>query len=318
MLIFKRPPKPHVMQMGPRRFVTHGLSRHFWSDIYHRALSVRWYTFFGLVGAAFLVLNALFALLYLIGDHAIANQLPQGFAGAFFFSVETLSTVGYGDMHPQTLYAHLVATFEIFTGMGSIALVTGLIFSRFSRPHAKIIFANYPVIRTVEGQPTLMIRAANARQNVIVAASAKLHMLRLYRSPEGFQLRKILDLTLVRDQQPMFFLSWTLMHVIDQNSPLFGETTESLMATDAILMLSIEGIDESTSQSMQARQQWSHGDLRWNYGYADLVTSSEKDMLVLDYRLFHDIQPLEETKVDEDAATTAQIIADAERRTLVP
>ena len=115
----------------------------------------------------------------MLGNAPIANQFPAGFGGAFFFSVETLATVGYGDMHPQTVYAHWIATLEIFVGMSSIALATGLIFARFSRPHAKIMFARYAVVRPLDGRMTLMVRAANARQNVIVEARARLRIMRI-------------------------------------------------------------------------------------------------------------------------------------------
>ncbi|MDR3444508.1 MULTISPECIES: ion channel [unclassified Dyella] len=290
--------RPRTIQIGGRPFVSEGLTQRIWDDIYHSALTIRWPTFFGLAAAVFLALNALFGLLYQLGDHAIANQFPSNFAGAFFFSVETLATVGYGDMHPQTLYGHLVATVEIFFGMLSIALVTGLVFARFSRPRAKMMFADHPVIRLVHGKRTLMIRAANARQNVIAAASAKLHLLLRETSPEGFRLRRIHDLTLLRDRHPVFTLSWSLMHVIDEGSPLHGMSAEDLAATEATLMLSIEGIDETTSQSMLARRQWSYREWRWNHRYVDLVHDDELGISHIDYGVFHQVLPVE---ADEDS-----------------
>jgi inward rectifier potassium channel len=286
--------RPRIINVGGRPFVSQGLSRRLWDDIYHRALTVSWPTFFGLVATAFLLLNTFFAAIYQLGTQPIANQFPRGFGGAFFFSVETLATVGYGDMHPQTLYAHIVATVEIFTGMASIAVVTGLIFSRFSRPHAKIIFSEHPIVRTIDGQPTLMVRTANTRQNLIAEASANLHLLRLETSPEGFRLRKIHDLKLVRDRHPIFVLSWSLMHVIDASSPLYGETAESLERTQAAFLLSIEGTDETTSQSMLARRQWSHQDLRWNHRYLDLVHDDGTGLNIIDYNVFHDVLPLDD------------------------
>lgn len=286
--------RPRVVTIAGRDFISQGLSQHLWDDIYHRALTVHWPTFFGLVATTFLILNALFAGLYQLGTAPIANQFPHGFAGAFFFSVETLATVGYGDMHPQTLYGHVVATIEIFTGMVSIALVTGLIFSRFSRPRAKIMFSDHPVVRMINGQQTLMVRAVNARQNVIAEAAAQLHILRRETSPEGFRLRRIYDLKLVRDRHPIFILSWSLMHVIDESSPLFGETIESLETSQTAFLLSIEGVDETTSQSMLARQQWSHRDLRWNHRYVDLVQDDGSGNNTIDYSVFHQVLPVDE------------------------
>jgi inward rectifier potassium channel len=284
--------KPRTLVLGGNQFISLGLTRRVWDDIYHYTLTIHWPAFFGLAGLGFLLLNTFFATLYQLGDHAIANQYPLGFGGAFFFSVETLATVGYGDMHPQTVYAHLVATVEIFTGMGCIALVTGLIFSRFSRPRAKMMFANHPVVRTINGQQTLMIRAANARQNVIAEASASLNLLLREATPEGFRLRKIYDLKLARDRHPVFILSWSLMHVIDETSPLYGATPETLERTDAVIMLTIEGIDETTSQPMLARHQWTHDLVRWNHRYIDLVHDSEDGNSYIDYTVFHEVLPL--------------------------
>lgn len=292
--------RPRVIQLAGRPFISQGLPRRFWDDIYHRALTITWPIFFGLAGAIFLLLNAIFALAYQTGHGAIANQYPQGFGGAFFFSVETLSTVGYGDMHPQTVYAHIVATVEIFTGMVSIALVTGLIFSRFSRPRAKILFSRHPIVRLIDGRPTLMVRAANTRQNVIAEATAQLHLLRLEISPEGFRLRKLHDLALVRDRHPIFQLSWSLMHVIDAGSPLYGETVESLQGKQTVFLLSIEGIDETTSQAILARQQWSHAELRWNHRYLDLVSENAAGIGTIDYTVFHEVLPLD----DDEAIPT--------------
>ncbi|WP_266172102.1 ion channel [Dyella subtropica] len=286
--------KLRTMEIGGRLFVSHGLSRRIWDDIYHYALTIRWPVFFGLAATAFLFLNACFALLYQLGDKAIANQFPKGFPGAFFFSVETLATVGYGDMHPQTTYAHCIATVEIFTGMGCIALVTGLIFSRFSRPRAKMLFADHPIIRTINGQSTLMIRAANVRQNVIAEASATLYLLQREVSPEGFRIRRIYDMKLMRDRHPVFSLSWSLMHIIDEGSPLHGATAETLESSEALIMLTIEGVDETTSQPMLARRQWSHLALRWNHRYLDLVSDGEDGMSHIDYGVFHDVLPVVE------------------------
>ncbi|WP_243049931.1 ion channel [Dyella sp. RRB7] len=289
--------RPRTISIGGRPFVSHGLTQRIWDDIYHFALTIRWPSFFGLAAAIFVLLNVLFGSLYQLGDKPIANQFPNNFGGAFFFSVETLATVGYGDMHPQTVYGHVVATVEIFIGMLSIALVTGLVFARFSRPRAKMIFADHPVIRPIHGQSTLMIRAANARQNIIAEASAKLHLLLRETSPEGFRLRRIHDLQLMRERHPVFTLSWTLMHVIDESSPLYGLTQEALAATEATVMLSIEGIDETTSQSMRGRRQWSYREWRWNHRYVDLVHDDEFGVSHIDYGVFHQVLPVTE---DED------------------
>jgi inward rectifier potassium channel len=243
---FSQGQRPRVVQIGGRPFVSQGLREHVWDDFYHRALTMTWPAFFGLAVSVFLMFNALFAMIYQIDPTGIANQYPKGLAGAFFFSVETLATVGYGDMHPQSVYTHIVATAEIITGMGNIAVFTGLIFARFSRPRAKIAFGKHPIVRMIDGKQTLMMRVANTRMNLIAQASAQLHLVRMHSTPEGFQIRRIEDMKLIRDQHPIFMLSWNVMHVIDEDSPLYGATPESLEATETTLLVTIEGVDETT------------------------------------------------------------------------
>ena len=179
---------------------------------------------------------------------AIANLNPPGFAGDFFFSVETLATVGYGEMHPQTFYGHLIAMIEIFVGLMSLALITGLMFARFSRPQARFLFTRNGVVRAIAGKRTLMFRAANERQNVVQDASARLRMLRDEVTAEGYEIRRIVDLPLLRSEHPMFALGWTLMHVIDDASPLHSETEESLSNSKTSFILSLSGTDENTGR----------------------------------------------------------------------
>lgn len=286
----------NTARLGDREIITHGLQKQFWSDLYHRCMTVTWPVFFLLIGLAFLVLNAFFAGLYQLGQHPIANQLPPDFRGAFFFSVETIATVGYGDMHPQTLYGHLVATVEIFWGMMSIALITGVMFARFSRPHARIVFSRHPVVRQVDGQTVLMMRAANARQNVIVDANARLRLLRQETSREGFRIRRIYDLQLVRDEHPMFVLSWTVMHVIDESSPLHGMTPETLATYQSSLILSLDGTDETTTQTMRSRHNFDHSLIRWQHAYADLLYTDENGQQHVDYAQLDEIYPLAESE----------------------
>jgi len=281
----------HRVEVNSRVIYVHGISTRFWQDLYHRALVANWSTFFASLAVLFLLLNTTFASLYLLGTEPIANQSPHGFAGAFFFSVETLATVGYGDMHPQTLYGHLIATLEIFFGMSGTALATGLIFARFSRPRAKIMFARHVIVRPLDGRMTLAVRAANARQNVIMEAHARMRMMRRETTVEGYTALKIYDLTLVREQQPMFLLSWIMMHEIDESSPLFGETAETLAASGAWLMVTIEGSDETTAQTMQARHTWQSPDIRWQHAFVDLL-HEEDGVTHVDYAHFDAVVPL--------------------------
>ena len=170
--------KTQLVRLGQREIETLGLSQGFWSDLYHRSMAVSWPVFFGSAAALFVALNAVFGFLYSLGHEPIANAAQNGPLASFYFSIETLATVGYGDMHPQTNYGHLIATIEIFTGMCFLAVMTGLIFARFSRPRARFEFANNPVITRHEGRQTLIIRMANARHNAISQANARLWIIR--------------------------------------------------------------------------------------------------------------------------------------------
>jgi inward rectifier potassium channel len=186
--------KSHLLLIGQREVETHGLDSGFWNDLYHRSVTVYWPVFFGSAAAIFVTLNAVFAFFYWLGDRPIANVSDDLPLGLFYFSIETLATVGYGDTHPQTDYGHLVATVEIFTGMSFLAVMTGLIFARFSRPKARFAFARFPVVSTLNGQPTLMIRIANARHNTISQATARLWLFRLEHTKEREQLRRYYEL----------------------------------------------------------------------------------------------------------------------------
>jgi inward rectifier potassium channel len=284
--------RPHRVVLGDRVVTTHGLPRNLWMDIYHVCMTLTWPAFIATLAGIFLVLNTLFACVYFVGDQAIANLSPPGFLGAFFFSVETLATVGYGDMHPQSIYGHLVATIEIFTGSISLAVVTGVMFARFSRPRARIISSNHPIVRPFDGRQTLIIRAANARQNVIVDASAKLRMIRAEVTQEGVPMRKLYDLKLVRDQHPILLLGWNIMHVIDETSPLYGQTAEMLAAGDVGFILTIDGLDETTAQTMQSRFMYAHDAVRWNHAYVDLFVLDKEGGNHMDFSKFHDVHPL--------------------------
>ena len=288
---FKRKGGRHVVGISGREIETRGLAEGFWTDLYHHSMTVNWPTFFGSAAAIFVVLNAVFAFLYWLGNEPIANVAGNEPLGLFYFSVETLATVGYGDMHPQTAYGHFIATIEIFTGMSFLAVMTGLIFSRFSRPRARFIFAQHPVVTIHQGQPTLMIRVANERNNTISQAVARLWLIRMETTAEGRQFRRYYELPLNRNEHPMFMLSWSIFHIIDETSPLYGMSPDELAAADAALTLNISGVDDNSAQYLYARKLYNTQDIRWNYRYRDIVSFSSEGMLVIDYTVFHEIMP---------------------------
>ena len=279
------------MQLGSRRLRVKGMAVGGLHDVYSLSMTCNWLQFYSAIAGLFMLINLFFATLFSSLPGAIANQSPSGFWGAFFFSVETLATVGYGDMHPASNTAHWLATLEIFTGMTSIAVVTGLTFARFSRPRARIIASSNPVICSYEGTPTLMLRAVNGRRSTLEQASAKLYVLMQTRSSEGVELRRLLDLNLVRDIHPMFALSWTLMHVINESSPLFGMNAADLAACNADFILTISGSDEVTTQELRTRHIYRHHDLRWNHIFEDMLRTDADGREHIDYAHVHRIRP---------------------------
>lgn len=278
------------IKLGEREIISHGIAPAVLQDLYHYFMTVSWPRLFATIGAFFLIFDLLFGFLYHLVPGCIANLNPPGFAGAFFFSVETLATVGYGDMHPQTFYGHVVAMAEIFVGLMSLAVITGLMFARFSRPKARFLFAKVAVVRPIDGKLTLMMRTANARQNVIQDASAKLRMLRDEVTEEGFRIRRIKDLALVRSEHPMFALGWNIMHVIDDASPLNGETQESLRRSASMFILSVSGTDETTGQTLMARAEYSNSAIRWNESFRDILEQTADGTLHFDYDKFDEIE----------------------------
>jgi inward rectifier potassium channel len=280
-----------LTRFGDREIEARGLTSGFWSDLYYRSMTVSWPCFFASAAAIFLVLNTGFALVFFLGASPIANAVPGRFLDLLYFSIETLATVGYGDMHPQTDYGHLVATVEIFTGMSFLAAMTGLVFARFSRPRARFVFARYPIVARHEGQPTLMIRVANARHNTISGATARLWLIRGEYTAEGQYFRRYCELSLLRNENPVFALSWTIFHLIDEASPLFDASPDELAEAEALLVLTISGLDDSSAQQLNARQSYWHGQIRWQHRYVDIASNAGDGRLIIDYTRFHDITP---------------------------
>jgi inward rectifier potassium channel len=284
----RRTPNAHIVVLGDREVIAKGLRLNFWADISHRCMTASWPAFIAGAVLVFVGFNAVFAILYWIGDQPISNVPGDRYIDYLYFSIETLSTAGYGDMHPQTHYGHFVAAVELFTGIFSMSLMTGLIFARFSRPNARLLFADHPVISSHDGKPTLMVRFANERHNVIGNATARLWMLKNIVSTEGQSLRRFYELPLVRNEHPALALSWTLYHVLDEESPLYGLNAEDLEAASVSLMVVVSGYDVVAAQTVHARKSYDHFDIRFGQRYADILDTSEDGRLRIDYGKFHE------------------------------
>src|ERR1035437_6374378 len=268
-----------------------GISRFDFNDPYHFALTLSWTEFFVVLILADLAINAVFALLYYAAPGAIANLPPNSLADAFFFSVETLATVGYGVMAPATRYGHIVVTVEIFIGMMFTATVTGFAFVRFSKPKAKIIFADRPVVTLRGGCPVLMVRVGNGRVNALSDAVARITVLLLEVAPDGQHFRRALDLKLTRSDLPFFPLTWTLMHELDASSPLHGLKLGDSVCEQLRILLSISARDPALGAQVHAAQGYRGADIAFGMRYADAVTWDGKDTSVADMRKISVIEP---------------------------
>jgi len=286
--LIERMSKARVVRLGNREIVAEGLRLNFWADISHRCMTASWPAFIGGAALVFVVFNAIFAGFYWIGDQPVSNVPGGAYIDYLYFSIETLSTAGYGDMHPQTHYGHFIATVELFTGIFSMSLMTGLIFARFSRPNARLLFADHPVISSYEGKPTLMVRFANERHNIIGNATAKLWLIRNVVSREGQVLRRFVELPLVRNENPALALSWTLYHVLDETSPLYGLNAHDFGALRVSLVVVVTGYDVVAAQTVHARRSYDHTDIRFGQRYVDILDDSEAGRIRIDYSKFHE------------------------------
>jgi inward rectifier potassium channel len=258
--------------VGGYTLTARGIAHADWRDSYHLVIALSWPRFILLVASVHIAINVGFALLYLAQPGTIANAHPGSFADAFFFSVETSATVGYGEMYPATLYGHVVSTAEIFIGVAFTALATGLLFVRFARPKARILYAANPVIARHAGCPTLMIRFANGRRGLLYDAAAHLSLLLTIHGENGERFRQVYELRLTRSRLPIFTLTWTLMHRIDDVSPLKGYDAARLIEEDALLLLGVEARDITVSAGVIDTKSYGPKEIRFEMRYADLMS----------------------------------------------
>ncbi|MEH2421511.1 MAG: ion channel [Nostoc sp.] len=291
----RRRPRRVQIHIQDGRFNIVGMNAWYshWRDPYHLILTIPWQGFAALVVGAYLSTNVMFALLFLAGGDCVANAAPGSFWDCFFFSVQTLGSIGYGAMFPQTVYANTVVMIESMSSLIGIAMLTGLAFARFSNPTARVVFTEVATISPHESVPTLSFRMANQRSNQILEAQLKVYLLRDEVTAEGQYIRRIYDLSLVRSHSPSFALSWLVLHPIDESSPLSGVTAEALVETNSIIVVSLSGVDETVTQMMYARHTYAPQDILWNYRFKNLVYKAPDGDRYLDYKHFHDVMPLQ-------------------------
>jgi inward rectifier potassium channel len=264
-------------------------------DFYHALLRQPWRTTVAVISGAFLAVNAIFAVAYMIVG-GIAHGEPGSFLDAFFFSVQTMGTIGYGNLYPESLAANLLVTAESITSLTLTALATGLVFAKFSRSTARLVFSKHAVISPVNGVPTLQFRIGNQRRNQIVDTRIRVLMMRTEKLIEGGTFYKMLDLKLTRDHALSLQRSWSALHPIDASSPLFGETPESAEQKEVELQVAVVGIDDITMQPVHAIHRYFAHQIMWGYRLSDVLTEAEDGDLVLNLHNFHHTEPARPTE----------------------
>lgn len=273
---------------------TRGQDVSFFEDSYHKVLSMPWWRFFAYAAAGWVGVNLLFALVYAASPGCVSGAQPGNLEDAFYFSVQTLATIGYGAMAPVTRYGHVVVVAEALVGTLGVALVTGMTFAKFARPTARILFSAKVVVQMRDGVPHMMFRLANWRGNMVVEGQLRVLVLRIRKTREGDVIRVPEDLPLVRDRTALFALSWTPMHRIDDKSPFWGGTAalDLLRAEKAEIFLTFTGMDETIAQTIHAGHRYELDDVVYNARFVDVLTIEDDGTRIIDYGTFHDIEVL--------------------------
>jgi inward rectifier potassium channel len=274
-------------------FSVQGLDKWYsnWQEPYHLMLTLPWVGFIAMVSLLYLALNVGFAGLYLLGGDCIVNG-NGSLQDAFFFSVQTFAGIGYGVLSPKTTYANYIVVVEAITGLFAIALLTGLSFARFSRPTAKVMFSKFAVVVPQNNLPTLMLRAANQRRNQILEAQVRLSLSRDEVTADGYHLRRFYELQVLRSHNPAFSLPWTLMHPINEQSPLYGFSAESLAESQSQIIVSLSGIDETVYQNVHARHTYGANSIILNHQLVDIIHVVDDRNRYVDLASFHHVVPL--------------------------
>ena len=261
------------------------------TDLYYHLMRAPWWQLVALLIVSYVLANIAFAFLYLADMGGIASAHEGDFAEAFAFSVQTISTIGYGSLSPSSGYVHTLVTAEAMVGLLGFAIATGLMFNKFAVPRARVMFSDPIVITTRAGKPTLMLRVGNARGNEIIEASMRVTVLKTERTEEGHQMRRLHDLRLERTTTPVFAMTWTVIHTIDEASPLYGEDAPSMERDEMAFVVSLTGLDGTFSQTIHARRMYEWHDVRFAHRFVDIISFQADGRARIDYTHFHDTQP---------------------------
>ena len=290
------------VRIGKLAFVKTGMVGFDVRDPYSFAIGLSWGQFALLFVGLELAINILFAGLYLMQPGAVTNLPPGSFMGAFFFSMETLATVGYGVMAPATFYGHVVAGVEIISGTAFTAIMTGLTFVRFSRPRARILYADQAVVARHNGQPTLMLRLANGWSGLMTDATARLTVLLAERSAEGQYFRRTHELRLERSRSPLFAITWTLMHVIGPDSPLHGMDADAMKERNLRLFLTVEAWDVKLNATVHDLRDYEPAEILFGMRFVDAIRFDASGAPIADMSRLSLVEPETSERVSVEGA----------------
>ena len=265
-----------------------GAPRQTLRDFYHLFLRAPWWMALAAIVATWLGINAVFGAVYFVVG-GVTGARTRSFWDAFIFSVQTMGTIGYGSMYPTSVAANVCMTLESVVSLIVTALATGLVFAKFSRSTARVVFARHAVIGPMDGVPTLMMRVGNERGNSILEATIRLVMMRPERLKEGTIFYRMLDLKLTRERSPAMSRSWTVLHPITPDSPLYGATPESLARDEVELVVTLVGTDDTSLQPVHARSRYLDRDIVWGARHADVLSEGPDGRLTLDVRQFNEL-----------------------------
>ncbi|MBS0278601.1 MAG: ATP-sensitive inward rectifier potassium channel 10 [Proteobacteria bacterium] len=261
------------------------------TDFYHQSLMASWPVFILGLLLIFVAINAIFAALYMTDPRGLSNAAPGDFWARFIFSVQTMGSIAYTDMVPKSHYVDVIVMAEAFVGILYIGVVTALLFARMSRPTARFVFSNPAVILSYDGVPTLMFRTSNQRGNQVLDASVNVTLARQATSREGITMRRFDELQLLRSRTSLFALSWTIMHRIDEASPLYGVTPQMLEDCDMEIVVLLSGRDEILADTIYARHVYEPHDILWGRRFVDVLSVSPQGRMIVDLNKFHDTEP---------------------------
>ena len=273
--------------------VRKGAPSHLRRDLYFHMMAGSWSRMFVYLLISYVSVNILFAALYMLEPGSVENVAEGSFLDAFWFSVQTFSTIGYGGMSPITSYGNLLVTIEAAIGLLGVALATGLLFAKASRPSSGALFSKKLVVTQYDGKPTLMFRLGNARGNEVVEAQLKVAALIDTVTSEGHKMRRLFDLKLERSNTPLFTLTWSVMHVLDETSPLYGVPIDDDHV--ALFVATMTGHDATYGHTIHARQMWYPENVFVDHHFVDVLSTSPEGNFVVDYDLFHTVAPDKKT-----------------------